>query len=665
MKLIARAPVSEFRERIRWMALLVLVGTMGLGSRFFYLQVVQAGRYAQLAEENILRRVYLPSTRGVIRDSRGRVIASNRPAYNVYVVPYYFLRRYSDSFPHFSEWLGLNRDERDRLEARLRQAEGPRRFQQILVREDIDRETLALLETHRDELPGVSVIAVPLRTYPFRELASHAIGFLNEVSLEDITNRAGEDYRAGDQIGRMGIERAWESVLRGRRGWVRVDRDHRGVVLSSRDDIARFGADRRQEPVSGRDLVLTLDMELMRAIDRSFRQHSHQAGAAAVVDIRSGRVLALYSRPAVDPNLVIAGLSLSAAREIEENPLRPRIDRAIYETYFPGSTMKPFTALAALGLGVVNPNERNLCTGGFETRGRTFHCPHHERHGPVNLYEAIVRSCNVYFFNLVALHRPTPRDRFALQMRTPLDAIADVASNYGFGRRSGIGINDESAGFIPTRAWYLQRYRGIFRPGFTLNAAIGQGNTRVTVLQLALAYAALANGGTLYVPRLVERVEGPDGSVIESFPSAVRRRVASSPAHVEMMLRGLRGVVTDPLGTAHRFANIPEVEIAGKTGTAEIGRGAARDDDDRRAVYLRRDHAWFAAVAPASSPEIAIVVLVEHGGVGGAEAAPVVADVLRDYFTRIRPGEPIPTVARVRREQEQTSQRLRERNRGQ
>lgn len=648
MQLIQRAAVSEFRGRIRWMAAVATVGILLLCVRMFYLQVIQGAYYSQLAEENILRKIYLPSTRGVIRDARGRVIASNRPSYNVYVVPRYFLRRLDETFPRFAQYLGLSRDERERLEARIRQADGPRRDQQILVRADIDRETLAILETHRDELAGVTVIAVPVRTYPFGQLAAHAIGFLNEVSPEDLRNHPGEDYRPGDRIGRTGIERAWESILRGRRGWVRVDRDHRGVILSTRDEIARFGPDRRQEPVPGRDLVLTLDMELMRAIERAFRQRNYPSGAAVVVDVHTGRVLALYSRPSIDPNIMSSGLSPALVREIDENPYRPRIDKAIYEDYFPGSTFKPFTALAALAANLVDPRARNTCRGRYVLGRRVFRCAHGHVHGPVDLHEALVQSCNVYFYQLAET--------------VTMDRIAQMAFDFGMGRRTGIGINQEATGFIPTRAWYAQRYPGQFRIGFTLNTAIGQGNTRVTVLQLALAYAALANGGTLFVPQLVERVQAPDGTTLQVFPPVVRRRVNVAQVHLDLIAAALRGVVAERLGTAHN-SDIPEVEIAGKTGTAQVSRLAQRGEDPRRAWFASRDHAWFAAFAPYRNPEIAVVVFIEHGGSGGSEAAPVAAQIIRDYFTRIRPGEPIPSVRALREQQEAAAARQRMRNR--
>jgi penicillin-binding protein 2 len=646
MQLTGRAGVSEFRERIRYMSVIVVIGIAILAVRMFKLQILDGEKYRREAEENILRMIYLPSTRGIVRDARGRVIAANRPAYNVYVVPRWFMRRMDEVFPRFAEYLGLSRDERDRLEARIRSVDGRRRDQYMLVRADIDRETLAILDTHKDELPGVSVIATPLRTYPFGTLAAHAVGYINEVSADDLQQRPGEDYRAGDRIGRMGIERAWESILRGRRGWIRVDRDHRGLILSSREEIQRFGADRRQDPVPGRDLVLTLDMELMRATERAFSQRAYPSGAAAVVDVRSGRVLALYSRPALDPNEMTMGVSLQRLRELSDpRGLRPLVDRAIYEMYPPGSTFKPVTAVAALNAGVIDPSEQIRCIG-YITRGnRRFRCAHGHVHGLVNLQSALIQSCNVYFFTAGE----------AAQM----NRIHRAAMDFGLGRRTGIGINSEAAGFIPTVEWY-NRVWGSYRRGYTLNTAIGQQNTRTTVLQLALAYAALANGGTLYVPQLIERVVAPDGTTLQEFPPTVRRRIDVSEPHLALIARALRGVVADRRGTAH-LVDMPEVALAGKTGTAQVSR-TLREGEDRR---LAADHAWFAGFAPAENPEIAIVVLVEHGGSGGSEAAPVAAQIVRDYFTRVRPGTPIESVqranARTQRERERQQREWRAR----
>ncbi len=626
MELTPKAAVGDFRERIQWMTVVVILGMGLLWGRLVWLQWFDGARWTRMAEDNVLRRIDLPSTRGIIRDARGRVIATNRPSYNVYVTPSLFR---IETFPRLAEYLGLNRDDRDRLEARITGADGPRRFQQVMVRQDIDRESLALIETHRAELAGVTVMAVPIREYPFGELAAHAVGFMNEVNAEDLTEYAGRDYRPGERIGRTGIEKAWESILRGRRGWVRMEHDALGLLLSNRESIRTLGPDRRQDPVPGQDLVLSLDMELMRALDRAFR--AHPAGAAAIVDVHTGRVMALYSKPSIDPNLVTIGLTQAQAREIDENPFHPRIDKSIYENYFPGSTFKPFTALAALEAGLIDPRATVTCEGRILLGRKAFRCTH--VHGPVDLNRAIIESCNVYFFTVAET--------------VTMDRIARMAFEFGLGHRTGIGINQESPGFIPTRGWYAQHYPGQFRIGHTLNTAIGQGNTKVTVLQLAMAYAALANGGTLYVPQIVERVEGPDGTVIQTFPPSIRRQVAVSPAHLALIDHALEGVVTDPLGTAHG-AMIPEVPFAGKTGTAQVSRILHTHSDPRSNAYATRDHAWFAGYAPVDHPEVAFVVLAEHAGYGARESAPVVASVLRDYFTRIRPGAPIPSVAAMR-----------------
>lgn len=627
MQISGRAGVSEFRERIRWMAAVVVVGVALLAFRMFQLQILRGDRFRREAEENILRMISIPSTRGIVRDARGRVIAANRPSYNVYVVPRWITRKMDVVFPKLAEYLGLSRDERDRLEARIRSIDGRRRDQYMLIRADIDRETLAILDTHKDELSGVSVIAAPLRSYPFGTLAGHAIGYINEVSAEDLEAHPGEEYRAGDRIGRMGIERAWESILRGRRGWVRVDRDHRGLILSSREEIQRFGADRRQDPVPGRDLVLTLDMELMRATERAFAQRGYPTGAAAVVEVRTGRVLALYSRPALDPNEMTMGVSLQRLRELSNvRGPRPLVDRAIYEMYPPGSTFKPMTAVAALNAGVIDPQEQIRCSGYIVRGRRRFRCAHGHVHGQVNLESALIQSCNVYFFTAGEAAR--------------MNRIYRSAIDFGLGRRTGIGINSEASGFIPTEEWY-NRVWGNFRSGYTLNTAIGQQNTRTTVLQLALAYAALANGGTLYVPQLIQRVTSPDGATLQEFPPTVRRRIDVNDAHLALINRALRGVVGDARGTAH-LVDMPEIALAGKTGTAQVSRTLRQGEDPR----LAADHAWFAGFAPAENPEIAVVVLVEHGGSGGSEAAPVAAQVVRDYFTRVRPGTPIDSVQR-------------------
>ncbi|HMI90797.1 MAG TPA: penicillin-binding protein 2, partial [Polyangiales bacterium] len=470
----------------------------------------------------------------------------------------------------------------------------------------------AALETHRREIPGMQILVVPKRTYPFGSLAAHAIGFLNEVNAEDIKRFPDRGYDAGDWIGRSGLESAWESYLRGHDGELTVTVDVRGKHQDRADGSPE--SEQRRAPMPGRDLKLTLDMDMLRSVERAFR--GHPSGAAVVVDTRTGRVRALFSKPAYDLNEMSGRLSAERAAEIEASPFRPLIDKTVYETYFPGSTYKPISALAALKDGILNETSRFECPGYYELGRRRFRCSH--VHGDaVDMRKAVVQSCNTYFYRLAEL--------------VGLDRLTKLSKDFGLGAVTGLGINTEAAGFVPTRDWYTKQHGDQYWLGFTLNAAIGQGNTRVTLIQLAMVYAAIANGGTLYVPQLVQAVEAPDGSMIEEFPPRVRRRVAVDPKYLAYVIDGMFGVVNDPNGTAYEAKIEGGVPVAGKTGTAQVSRGRLPGGvPPANAWYYRRSHAWFAGFAPADNPELAIVVLVEHGGQGGKYAAPIATRILQE-----------------------------------
>jgi penicillin-binding protein 2 len=358
-------------------------------------------------------------------------------------------------------------------------------------------------------------------------------------------------------------------------------------------------------------------MDLMRRVERAFR--GHPTGAAVVVDVRNGQVRALFSKPAYDLNEMSGRLSVERAEDIEGNPFRPLIDKSIYESYFPGSTFKPISALAAMQDDILSTTDRFDCPGYYELGRRRFRCDH--VHGETDLRKAIVQSCNVYFYRLAE--------------QVGLDRLARFSRDFGLGEVSGIGINTEAAGFVPTRDWYKKRHGDQYRLGFTLNAAIGQGNTRLTLLQLALSYAAIANGGTLFAPQLVQAVEAPNGSVIEEFPPRVRRRVAVDPEPLAFVIDAMFGVVNDPNGTAHDSRITGGVPVAGKTGTAQVAKRKLQPGEDpKRAWFYRRSHAWFAGFAPADAPELAAVVLVEHGGSGGKYAAPIAMRILQEALER-------------------------------
>ncbi len=605
-----RREVGEFRKRYKWMALVALLVFLVLLARIAQLQLVDHEHWAAVARENITKTIRLPATRGVIRDARGRVIATNRPSYDVYVTPHLLD---DGDIARIAELMDLDPDDRSNFERRLAAVPLHRRTHQIEMFRDINRDQLAALETHEAELPGLDVLPRPVRTYPFGALGAHAVGYLNEVNADDLARLGPEgDYRAGDTIGRMGVEKAWERQLRGRRGYRRVLVDARG--RRQRDAIALAEVEEEMSPpVPGHDLVLTLDMDLMRIIQNHFNE---PAGAVVVVDVDSGRIRALYSKPSYDLNDISGGMSHAAYRALRTNPFRPLIDKTVYESYYPGSTFKPISALAALGDGILDPSERVECIGYYQIGTDRKRCT--SAHGEVDLRQALVQSCNVYFYHLAEL--------------VGLERLNRYARRFGLGEAAGVGINSEARGFLATRDWYVRRF-GQFRRGETLNVAIGQGSTRATLLQLALAYGALANGGDLYRPILVESVRRPDGSVVEEATPTVRGRLEIDPEALALVNSGLRGVVNEASGTAYEAHIEGGVTVSGKTGTAEIDAGTPHGDvNPRRAWYFRRSHAWFAGFAPTEAPEVAIVVLVEHGGSGGRAAAPIAVRILEDYL---------------------------------
>jgi penicillin-binding protein 2 len=612
MQLSPRREVGEFRKRYKWMALTAIVVFSLLIGRLAQLQLVQHDEWARIARENITKTISLPATRGILRDARGRIIAENRPSYVVYLTPQLLT---PEDVERVAELMNLDETERAALQRRLDEIPAHRRTHQIEMFGDIDREQLAALETHRTDLPGVDVVPKPARTYPYGHLGAHAVGYLNEVSAEDL-ERLGADagYRAGDVIGRMGVEKGWEAYLRGHRGYRRVLVDARG----RRQREARgFGIahEEVEPPTPGHDLVLTLDMELMTSIERAFA--GHPSGSVVVVDVNSGRIRALYSKPSYNVNSLVAGMAQADYAALRDDPFRPLIDKTIYESYFPGSTFKPFSALAALDQPGFDPHQRVECIGYYQIGTDRKRCT--SAHGEVDMRHALVQSCNTYFY--------------VLAERVGLEPINTWARRFGFGERTGVGINSEARGFLATREWYTEHF-GRFRVGDTMNTAIGQGNTRATLLQLALSYGALANGGTLYRPQLIESIREADGTLVEELPPQVARRIAIPEEHAQIIASGLFGAVNEQSGTAYEARVVGGTVVAsGKTGTAEIQRGSTRRDlDPRRAWYFQRSHAWFAGYAPASDPEVAIVVLVEHGGGGGRAAAPIALRVLQDYL---------------------------------
>ena len=662
-RLVPRSDVGEFRKRYQWMSLFAFVAFSIVIVRLFQLQVVAGKDYAQIAHENVIRRVTLSTTRGVIRDAYGRVLASSRPAFNVYMVPGRVMpsarpvRRWGsvderDSFPLIADALRLNPDERARLTAKIREAcvtdeDKSACWHSILVREDVPRDIVAELKQHGWELTGSEVVSAPVRLYPYKSLGSHMLGYVAQVDTETLSKFRPDNYKTltveerakvnplgyapGDTLGATGIERTWEAYLRGQRGWEKRVVDARGRYHTGPEADRLLDNPRRQEPIPGRDLRLTVDMELMEGIEKAMRPQV--SGAVVVVDVRTGRLLALYSKPDFDPNDLSGGAGREKVREtfnkLYADALRPMLDKTMSGAFQPGSTFKPCSALAALEAKLINPAEIERCDGYLFYGRRVFRCSH--VHGRVNMRAAIAQSCNIYFYRLGET--------------VGIDRLAHVATEFGLGQKTGLGINPEAQGRIPTRSWYALRYKGQFRIGFTLNSAIGQGATTVTPLQLALAYAAIGNGGTVYMPQAVRAIESADGAVLQDFPPRVRQKARIEPENLQRITDALHAVVNEEHGTVFPVRD-PALDIAGKTGTAQTGYVATSKDSAKTAWFLAKDHAWFASFAPYKSPEVAVVVLAEHGGSGPTIAAPIAIQIVREYtrLRAVRSGKPPPPV---------------------
>jgi penicillin-binding protein 2 len=439
---------------------------------------------------------------------------------------------------------------------------------------------------------------------------------MNEISADELAQcreRPDGGCHPGDVVGRAGLEQQWESFLRGKDGAERIVVDAKGQRKDVELSEEWLGGPRRIDPVPGHDLITTLDIVLQNITENALQKH--KSAAAAVVEVDSGRVLALASWPEPDPNVLTGRLSRAQADELAHDPARPLFDKTLRENYFPGSTFKIVPMLAGLEDHLVNPDEIVTCHGSIRFGKREFHCV--EPHGKVDLHQALSQSCNVYFFQL--------GDKLGLTR------IQRVAEDFGFGAPTGLGLNGEVPDFIPSMAYY-QDNDG-FQKGMVLNTAIGQGSVKVTVLQLAMAYAAIANGGKLWVPQIVQRIETPSGQVVQEFAPRLRRELAASPEMLARVRAALYDAVNDKKGTSFA-ARVPGLEVAGKTGTAQVKNNRhTRDVED----WASLDHSWFASFAPAKKPEIAVVVLVEHGGFGAKAATPVAMEIYKGYFDKVAP----------------------------
>jgi penicillin-binding protein 2 len=626
---------GSFLRRTFVLGGLTTLGGLALTGRLAQLQVIQAGQYATMASNNQFNFRLVPPPRGRILDRDGVVIAGNRPSFRVLVV-----RDETKDLDQTLDLLGrLLPDTLDRRRSIIRDVNAAPRFSPVPVKSDLTWEEFARVNLYANELPGVMADMNEARYYPFGGAFAHVIGYVakpNDRDIKAIQDR-GEKvpeilYNPGFRIGRQGVEKSFDTELRGEAGGNRVEVDARGRVVA--EDIGGS-----KPAVPGSDVVLTLDADVQ---NRALEVFGEESGGCVVMDIRNGDILCMVSAPSFDPNMFVGGVPSRIYGALRDYERKPLLDKAIYGSFPPGSTFKMTTALALLDAGI-NPAERVTCTGGYRYGNRTFRCWKRGGHGSMDMHEAIKNSCDTYFYHLCN--------------RAGVDRIARVAEDLGFNQVYEIGIGGQSKGTMPSRAWkadYARRTRNtnpdarIWYPGETLSVAIGQGAIKSTALQLAVMTARLANGRKAITPRLVRSVGGverPSGAAVPDLPF--------SQEHLNIVRAGMAAVANDVAGTAYRASQLGlgDIQMAGKTGTAQSRDYGTGSRGPRDAVWTRRDHALFVAFAPHDAPRYAIALIIQHAPVGGsADAAPRAREImktvlLKDPDMRARIERPLPPEA--------------------
>jgi penicillin-binding protein 2 len=589
-------------------------------ARLYVVQIAHGDEYVAKSTENYIKETRIPADRGQILDRKGRLLVDSRASYDVWLTPAFCPHCLQEVLPRLQMYLSLSSEELSHIGQQYRSASKLERFRDFPVKIDISPEERALMEFHAVELPGgVEVKERPHRAYLHGTLLAHALGYMSEVTPDEMT--ANPEYQFGDFIGRAGIERAFEDKLRGKDGMKRRVVDSKGTEIRGFLSPELEGGAKDRKPVPGYNAVLSIDERLQEAAEKAFPA---QGGAVVALDPRTGFVLALVSRPEYDPNKLTGRLTRTELAQIRDDPFKQLLFRPIQAMYHPGSTFKPVTALAALTKGEITlTKSTQTCTGAYRLGNHVWRCFVESGHGTINLTQALTRSCDYYFYHLGD----------AIQ----IDAIADAAKELGLGAPTGFGLDQERPGVIPTVEYHNKITPGGYQKGLAVNTAVGQGDVNITPMQQAVAYAAIANGGTVYRPQIVKRIEDVNGRVIKAFEPEIVRHADFKPEYLHAVVEGLIGVVNDPSGTAygsvHRIAQeIEDVVVAGKTGTAQVGKLGASRIASRTAEYLERDHAWFASFAPAENPEIVVVVVNEHGGFGGHASAPTALEVIKTYF---------------------------------
>lgn len=613
--------VKEYRTRIWIFQVPIVIGFFILVGRLFFLQVIKGNELRSFSEANRLKKEKVVAARGRIYDRNGKVIVDNRAAFDVVLVSQYY-SYHEDENRRLASALKMDPQEFERKLSKINR--GPS-YAPGLLKSDVSKDLIAAIETAPSGFLGVDIESNVQRKYLFGEVGAQLLGYISEVGKKDI--KSDPKLQMGDFIGRTGLERFFDSALRGQDGIGYVEVDARGRRRASENSDKILGYFSQTEPSPGNSLYLTIDIDLSNRAYQSMKEHEFN-GTVVALDPRSGEVLALVNLPSYDPEK-ISGREVDPNlwSRIQKNPDRPMRNRAIQDIYMPGSTFKTIVGIAALAEKVAKRSTGMDCHGFIKTGNHKLNC--WKTHGWTDFVKALRESCNVYFSQLGA--------------QLGIEAIANYARLFGFGSVTGILPNGEQKGLIPDSDWKLKALKQEWLPGETLSAAIGQGFVTITPIQLVNAYATIANEGARFKPFLIRRIERPNGELLEEFKPEKQADIKLDPEVWKAVKEGLFEVVNRPGGTAVVSGRSQKTIISGKTGTAQV-RGFSDISRVKNCMALpekQRHHGWFVGYAPKDQPEIAVVALAEHS-CHGSSAAPIVRDVVEAYFDKINLEKGIP-----------------------
>jgi len=575
---------GQFGKRATIIVIVIICGLFILLGRIAWLQLIEGERYFLISKNSRFRLVPLSCTRGLILDRKGEKLAGNEAFFSLGVVPSN-VADIDQLLNRLDEVLDI-----DREMAQKKIQEAPNFFRPVCVKRNIDISMVTYLLQREEEFPGTVILTQPVRSYPYHQICAHILGHLGEVNQEELSASSTFGVELGDLVGKMGVEKAYNSYLQGEKGGEQVEVDAYGRllrVISERD------------PLPGDTIYLTIDLEMQTIAERELGQRK---GVVLIGDLETGELLALVSHPSFDPNLFSWGISQDEWDKLVQDPDDPLENRVLRGEYSPASTLKIIVTTAALEENIIEREDTLFCRGELLVGNRIFKCWKEEGHGRLNLEQAIIHSCNVFFYQL--------------GLKVGVERIIQYARLFGLGKMTGLDLTSERCGFLPTPDWKSKNKGEAWYPGDTANLSIGEGFILVTPVQMFRVISAIANGGILIKPYLVEKIVNSQGKIVKSFFSEENEKISLSSSTIDFLRKALRGVVRE--GTGWRAEN-KIVKIAGKTGTAEL-------------PNEERSHNWFIGYAPSDDPRLAIVVLVEHREEEISIAAQIAGKIFSQVF---------------------------------